>query len=140
MKAIVYLLISFIMFLGAPMTMEASLYMESVDHHFGEVKSFTVAEGNPSFKDVKVMEVKGRYTVSGQARVSSGSFYYSVEDGHRVVLSETLLKVNKEAPNWTKFSIILPEMEARTGKLFLNLYERDKEDGKVIHSYIVALP
>ncbi|KPL61644.1 hypothetical protein AM506_02085 [Rossellomorea vietnamensis] len=122
------------------MTTKASLYTGSVHHPSEEVESFTVTEENPSFKDVKVREVKGRYTVSGRACVSNGSFYYSVEDGHSVVLSETLLKVNKEAPNWTEFSIILPEMEGRTGNLFLNLYERDKGDGKVIHSYTVALP
>ncbi|UXH45751.1 Gmad2 immunoglobulin-like domain-containing protein [Rossellomorea vietnamensis] len=125
MKAIVYILISSILLLGAPMKSGA----ESV-----------LPQEHPSFKDVKVREIKGRFTVTGQARVSSGSFYYMVEDGHRVLLSETLLKVNKEAPAWTEFSIILPELKRRNGKLFLNLYERDEGDGKIIHSYLVVLP
>ncbi|WP_406687413.1 Gmad2 immunoglobulin-like domain-containing protein [Rossellomorea vietnamensis] len=124
MKAIVYILISSILLLGAPMNSGA----ESV-----------LPQEHPSFKDVKVREIKGRFTVTGQARVSSGSFYYMVEDGHRVLLSETLLKVNKEAPVWTEFSIILPELKRRNGKLFLNLYERDEGDGKIIHSYLVVL-
>ena len=102
--------------------------------------SFTVPEENPSFRGVKVREVKGRYTVSGQARVSNGSFYYSVEDGHRTLVSETFLKVNKEAPHWTTFSIILPEMKKINGSLFLSLYERDAGDGKIIHPYLITIP
>ncbi|MEI2663529.1 Gmad2 immunoglobulin-like domain-containing protein [Rossellomorea sp. LJF3] len=125
MKAIVYILISSILLLGVPVKSGA----ESV-----------LPQENPSFKDVKVRKVKGRFTVTGQARVSSGSFYYLVEDGHRVLLPETLIEVNKEAPAWTGFSIILPELKSRNGKLFLNLYERDEGDGKIIHSYLVVLP
>jgi Intracellular proteinase inhibitor/Immunoglobulin-like domain of bacterial spore germination len=124
-------------------TIEALLMGEeksSFKHPLRAVESFTVPEENPSFRDVKVREVKGRYTVSGQARVANGSFYYSVEDGHRVLLSETLLKVNKEAPNWTEFSIILPKIKGRTGQRFLNLYERDDGDGKIIHPYVITIP
>ncbi|MCA0148983.1 Gmad2 immunoglobulin-like domain-containing protein [Rossellomorea vietnamensis] len=125
MKAIVYILISSILLLGIP----AKSGAESV-----------LPKEHTSFKNVKVREVKGRFTVTGQARVSSGSFYYMVEDGHRVLLPETLLKVNKEAPAWTEFSIILPELKRRNGKLYLNLYARDEGDGKIIHSYLVVLP
>jgi Immunoglobulin-like domain of bacterial spore germination len=125
LKTIVYVLISSILLLGVPMKSGA----ESV-----------LPQEHPSFKDVKVREVKGRFTVTGQARVSSGSFYYVVEDGHRVLLPETLMKVNKEAPSWAGFSIILPELKRRNGKLFLNLYERDEGDGRIIHTYFVALP
>ncbi len=114
--------------------------MEGFNHPLQAVGSFTVPEENPSFRDVKVREVKGRYTISGQACVSNGSFYYSVEDGHRVLLSETLLKVNKEAPNWSDFSIILPEMRGKNGKLIMSLYERDDGDGKIIHPYVIIMP
>ncbi|PFA66495.1 intracellular proteinase inhibitor [Bacillus sp. AFS015802] len=123
---------------SAPETAEATLLTITANHPLRGVE--TAPQENPSFRNVKVMEVKGRYTVSGQARVSSGCFYYSVEDGHRVLLQETFMKVNKEAPNWTDFSIILPEMKGRSGKLFLNLYERDDGDGKIIHPYVITIP
>ena len=76
---------------------------------------------------------------TGEARVSNGSFYYSVEDGHRVLLKEALLKVNKEAPNWTDFSITLPEIKGSTDQMFIHLYERDDGDGKIIHPYVITI-
>jgi hypothetical protein len=122
---------------------EARLMGEDIsgfDHPLRAEYSFKVPEENPSFRGVKVREVKERISIQGQARVSDGSFYYYVEDGHRVLLKETLFKVNKEAPNWTDFAIILPEMKRSTDKLFLSLYERDNEDGKILHRYIISIP
>ena len=124
-------------------TIEARLLgedMSGFDLPIRAVDTFVVPEENPSFRQVKVREVKGRYTVSGQARVSNGSFYYAVEDGHRVLLAETLLKVNKEAPHWTEFSIILPDLKLRSDKGYLTLYERDDGDGKIIHPYVIPIP
>lgn len=124
-------------------TIEAQLMgedMSGFDHPMRAVDSFSVPEENPSFRGVAVREVKGRFTIAGRARVSDGSFYYSVEDGHRVLLKETLFKVNKEAPNWTDFTIILPELSGSGEKAFISLYERDKGDGKILHRYVISIP
>ncbi|WP_052504433.1 BsuPI-related putative proteinase inhibitor [Rossellomorea aquimaris] len=124
-------------------TIEAWLMGEDIsgfDHPLRAEYSFTVPKENQSFRAVKVREVKGRFTIQGQARVSDGSFYYYVEDGHRVLLKETLFKVNKESPNWTDFTIILPELTGSTDKFFLSLYERDNEDGKILHRYVISIP
>lgn len=124
-------------------TIEAQLMgedMSGFNHPLRAEDSFSVPDENPSFRGVKVLEVKGRVSIHGQARVSDGSFYYSVEDGHRVLLKETLFKVNKEAPNWTDFSIILPELSGSAEKVFISLYERDKGDGKILHRYVISIP
>ncbi|TMU88103.1 hypothetical protein FGG79_08335 [Bacillus sp. BHET2] len=124
-------------------TIEAQFMGEDLsgfDHPLRAVTSFTVPKENHSFRHVNIRHVKGRYTVSGKACVSNGSFYYSVEDGHRVLLKEALLKVNKEAPNWSDFSIILPEIKGSTDQMFIHLYERDDGDGKIIHPYVITIP
>lgn len=124
-------------------TIEAQLMgedMSGFDHPLRAADSFLVPEENPSFRGVTVREVKGRFTITGLARVSDGGFYYSVEDGHRVLLKETLFKVNKEAPNWTDFSIILPELSGNVKNAFISLYERDKGDGKILHRYVISIP
>ncbi|NMH69483.1 hypothetical protein HF072_11915 [Bacillus sp. RO3] len=124
-------------------TIQAQLLGESLSEFnlpLRATHTFTVPEENPAFRAMKVREVKGRVIVQGEARVSDGSFYYDVEDGHRVLLKETIFKVNKEAPNWTEFTLILPELKGRKGKVFLSLYERDSEDGKIKHRYVISIP
>lgn len=124
-------------------TIEAQLMgedMSGFDHPLRAEHSFSVPEENPSFRGVAVRKVKGRVSIKGQARVTDGGFYYSVEDGHRVLLKETLFKVNKEAPNWSDFSIILPELSGSDELVFISLYERDKGDGKILHRYVISIP
>ena len=124
-------------------TIEAVLMgedMSGFSHPLRATAAFQIPEENPSFRNVKFREIKGVYTISGQARVSNGSFYYSVEDGHRVLISETLHKLNKEAPNWSEFAIVLKEVKGKSGQLILSLYERDDGDGKIIHPYVITMP
>lgn len=123
-------------------TIEALLLGEDLsgfDHPLRAVGSFNVPVENGSFRSVGVKEIKGRFVVTGKARVADGSFYYSVEDGHEVLLKESLMKVNKEAPYWTGFSIVLPELKGSGERMFLHLYERDDGDGKVVNLYVVPI-
>ncbi|MBN8192475.1 hypothetical protein JI667_09955 [Bacillus sp. NTK074B] len=124
-------------------TIEAVLMgedMNGFNHPLRATASFQIPEENPSFRNVKIREIKGVYTVSGQARVSNGSFYYSVEDGHRVLIPETFQKVNKEAPNWSDFTIILNQVKGKNDNLIVSLYERDAGDGKIVHPFVIAIP
>lgn len=113
-----------------------------VEERIVETVKLTIEEQNPSFKNVKMVSSGNSYCVRGQAKVSAGSFYYTVEDGHNILKEETMVKVNKESPNWSEFefSFELGRDEiAKNRPVLLKLYERDLEDGTIYHNYIVVV-
>ncbi|WP_064092236.1 BsuPI-related putative proteinase inhibitor [Rossellomorea aquimaris] len=102
--------------------------------------TFIVLKENPSFRHVSIRSHHDKLVVRGQANVSAGSFYYSVEDGHNVLINETLMKVNKDAPAWTDFSFSFPVPRCnKANECFLLLYERDEMSGKIRHPYLMRL-
>ncbi|TYR77816.1 hypothetical protein FZC79_03120 [Rossellomorea vietnamensis] len=107
-----------------------------------ETVKLTIEEQNPSFKNVKMVSSGNSYCVRGQAKVAAGSFYYTVEDGHNILIEETLVKVNKESPNWSDFEFSFElgrDKIAKNRPVILNLYERNLEDGTVHHNYTVEV-
>ncbi|EDL62769.1 BsuPI-related putative proteinase inhibitor [Bacillus sp. SG-1] len=109
---------------------------------FVQTKKLTVEAENPSFRNVELSPADGSYIVKGEAKVSAGCFYYTVEDGHNILIEETLVKVNKEYPNWTAFSFTFdfdPEEVSKNRPVLLNLYERDLKEGTIYHNYTLRL-
>jgi hypothetical protein len=105
-------------------------------------EKMTVESENPSFRNVGVSSLDGAYSVTGEAKVTAGSFYYTVEDGHNILKEETLVKVNKEYPNWTSFTFTFDLASDNLPKdrpVLLNLYERDLKEGTIYHTYTVRL-
>ncbi|KAA9027525.1 hypothetical protein [Niallia endozanthoxylica] len=84
-------------------------------------------EEKQNFKDIHVIKKNGQYVITGNSKVRKGVFYYSVEDGHRVLIPETKIRVNNLY--WTSFklSITIPtNFVPDNGVLTLNLYEKNR--------------
>jgi hypothetical protein len=94
------------------------------------------------FKNILVSGKNGTYVVKGEARSQQNSFYYSVEDGHYILLQEQRVQVNEKYPSWSTFSIeiIIPkEKLPDNGTVVLHLYQKDPKDNSVQHVYPVIL-
>jgi hypothetical protein len=92
---------------------------------------------NPIIKNVKVNKDEGSMVVSGQARPTTGSLFYVVEDGHQEWVSETKIKLDSKHPSWGDFSfeLNLPEDNNVDPLPFiLYIYEKDNK-GSIIHAY-----
>jgi len=108
----------------------------------GELSLHSAAEERgekQNFKDINVIKKNGQYVITGNSKVRKGVFYYSVEDGHRVWIPETKVRVNNLY--WTSFklSITIPtNFVPDKGVLILNLYEKDKSK-EIIDSFPIVL-
>jgi hypothetical protein len=125
-------------------TINAAIFVRSINGKPADIERvknavFIVGETNPSFRDVELSESGQTYQLKGKAKVSAGCFYYTVEDGHNIIIEETLVKVNKKHPNWAEFSFTFeldPENISDNNRpVMLNMYERDLKDGTVYHNY-----
>lgn len=104
-------------------------------------KQMYIPGENPVFKGIKTDGQSGSYKISGEARPTSGKFFYTIEDGHNQLIAETKVIQQSKYPNWHPFSlkVAIPENKLpQNGSLILTLYERSK-DGKIIHTYPVLL-
>lgn len=102
--------------------------------------SVYISEKNPSFRHAKVSGEKGNYIVTGEARPVSGKLYYTVEDGHNELIAEQPLKINPKGWEPFKIDVSIPaEKLPESGSVVLHLYERNKKDGSIIHSFSVVL-
>ncbi|WP_423409679.1 BsuPI-related putative proteinase inhibitor [Heyndrickxia sp. MSNUG] len=113
----------------------------SVQRMLTDTKKMYVPGENPVFKGVQAEGSKGDYKITGEARPTSGKFYYTVEDGHNELISEAEIVPGSKYPQWKPFEIgvsISMEKLPQNGSVILNLYERSK-DGKIIHAYPVLL-
>ncbi|MCA1031028.1 hypothetical protein LCL95_08345 [Bacillus timonensis] len=93
---------------------------------------------NTAFRNVQVSGEDGVYTVTGEARVFEGSFFYAVEDGHDYVIAETVVNGLEGAPSWAPFKIsinISMDKLPENGTLTLNLFERSAKDGSIVNLY-----
>ncbi|ASF38770.1 hypothetical protein CEH05_06445 [Halobacillus halophilus] len=89
-----------------------------------------------AFRNVTVSGENGAYTIEGEARVHEGSFIYTVEDGHYVLVEPTSVQVVEGAPAWSSFEIeidISEEDLPTYGSLTLTVFEESAEDGSPVH-------
>ena len=106
-----------------------------------DTKTMYVPGENPVFKGVHAEGSNGNYKITGEARPINGMFYYTVEDGHNELVSQTELAAGSNYPQWKPFiiSVSIPaEKLPQNASVILNLYERSK-DGTIIHTYPVLL-
>jgi hypothetical protein len=125
-------------------SIEAKLMAHSVNEkpiEFNNVatETFTVEEENHAFRNIEVIKEKEQVVIKGEAKLRTGSFYYALEDGHHYLIDETLQKVDKGSPNWSEFKFSFPLNTKSDASRVLTLYERDKNEGKIINSYSIAL-
>ena len=79
------------------------------------------------FELIKVTGKNGKYLVTGEARPHKKAFYYVVEDGHFVFISETEVKSESVFPKWSKFTLnvaVSPKKLPNNGALIMYLYEK----------------
>ncbi|MBU8877430.1 intracellular proteinase inhibitor [Bacillus sp. FJAT-29790] len=96
---------------------------------------------NPAFRNVKVIGGKGSYVITGETRPVNREYFYTVDDGHKELISVKKENTKLNFPNWSPFRIevnIPREKLPQNGTLILNLFERS-HDGKVINTFPVIL-
>jgi hypothetical protein len=106
-----------------------------------EKAKLDVPEENTAFRKVEISGENGVYEVKGEARMKSGEFYYTAEDGHNVLAGEASYLFDSKYPEWSPFSFKINIQEKslpENGTVLLSLYEKDKE-GRIIHSYPAVL-
>jgi len=90
------------------------------------------------FRKIKVSGTDGDYVITGDAKTTTGLFYYTVEDGHHEYLRKKLVS----APDkWNSFRIHVQISKVKlpkNGTLLIYLSEKDK-DGHITYSIPVVL-
>ncbi|RWZ55174.1 hypothetical protein EQV77_11020 [Halobacillus fulvus] len=113
-----------------PFTIEEA-QAEEAPEDSSEVRQY---EGDgEAFRNLEVTGENGSYVVTGEARVNEGTFMYSVEDGHNVLVEPTVFQVEAGAPEWASFELEiniaeedLPEFRTLT----LMMFQKSSEDGQ----------
>lgn len=108
---------------------------------FYVLPSLGFAKEESVFRNVIVSGSNGSYEIHGEVLTSQKYFFYSVEDGHNQLLSETKVKASANAGKLAQFSIHvdIPISELpKNATLILHLYEKSTS-GQIIHSYPVVL-
>jgi hypothetical protein len=96
---------------------------------------------NKAFRNIKITGSKGKYTITGEARVFEATMNYAVSDGHNYLV-EDFLTLDMGAPEWSAFTldINIPEEKLPVnGTLILEIFEYSAEDGSVINSLNIPL-
>lgn len=104
-------------------------------------ETLLIEKAEDVFRNVSVTGTNGEYTVTGEASVFEGTFYYTVEDGHDYLIEETVVTVEEGAPNWSdfEFQIAIPQDKLTNTTLTLELYEKSAENGEPIHHVTLQL-
>lgn len=121
--------------------LKASLVNDNLLPPLTDVKTMYVPGESTAFRKVKVSGTQGIYSIEGKASPKLGHFYYSVEDGHNQLISETKVESDQESQGWRAFSVkiaIPKESLPKNGTLILTLYERTSE-GEFTNTYPVLL-
>lgn len=95
---------------------------------------------NDHFRNVAVEGESGTYKVQGEARVFEGSFHYTVEDGHNILINEQTVETPGE-PGWNAFELEVSLGDddlPKSGVLTLVLY-LDGPDGEEAAHHFVTL-
>jgi hypothetical protein len=98
-----------------------------------------VPEENYVFRRLSIEGHGGNYLIKGETK--AGEFFYTVEDGHKLLINEQKIKVRDNNKDWKLFEVQLdiPVKELpNNGSLIMNFYERGGE-GKIINNYPLLL-
>nr|WP_256521745.1 BsuPI-related putative proteinase inhibitor [Halobacillus sp. A5] len=97
------------------------------------------ADGEEIFRDLSLSGDDGQYTITGEAKVTGGEFFYTVEDGHNVLMNEKSAKVDDPEAEWSPFeldiSISEDELPER-GSLIMTMFDRDGEDQPINMNFV----
>lgn len=89
-------------------------------------------------RHIKVIGSGGRYIVKGQVGQSGVDYFYTIEDGHNVLIQKKLLIKKKEKQKWVSFRIkvnLSKEQMPHNGTLILFI----SEQGKTAYSHPIIL-
>ncbi|MFD1017826.1 BsuPI-related putative proteinase inhibitor [Thalassobacillus hwangdonensis] len=98
--------------------------------------------GEEAFRNLQVSGEDGSYTITGEARVFEGQFRYNVEDGHNILIEDTVVEVDEGAPAWASFSFEITLSEDQlpdNGSLTLTIYQVNPSDGRPTNVNYVPL-
>lgn len=96
---------------------------------------------NNAFRSIQITGSKGKYTVTGEARVFEAVMNYAVTDGHRYLLKKTH-NLKEGAPVWSPFTlnIELPASQLpANGTLTIEIFEYSAKDGSQANLIILPL-
>ncbi|UOR13153.1 BsuPI-related putative proteinase inhibitor [Halobacillus amylolyticus] len=95
--------------------------------------------GKEVFRNFTLDGEKGNYSISGEASVNEGTFYYSVDNGHNILIDKKRVQVEKAAPEWSSFDIqidIPKEKLPDKGALVMTIYQLDENGQPVNMNYV----
>ncbi|WP_407272403.1 BsuPI-related putative proteinase inhibitor [Radiobacillus sp. PE A8.2] len=122
---------------------------------FTQTKTFTVSKNTTAssslpkadgkvidgiVNNIKVEGSNGEYKLKGEVSPIVEELYYTVEDGHSVVVEET--KITVESDEWSPFEIqvsIPSDQLPNNGTVSMYLYDKNPEDGQILSSQAVTL-
>ncbi|MGG5253301.1 Gmad2 immunoglobulin-like domain-containing protein [Neobacillus sp. SM06] len=117
------------------------LFMNVVQPSADAAYSGKIRNENVQIRHVKVLGSGGRYTVTGQVKVGEGTYFYTVEDGHNVLIPEKTLAKKADKSKWLPFKVkinLAKEQLPPNGTIIFYAYERDAQ-GKIVHAYSIVL-
>ena len=117
------------------------LFMNVVQPSADAAYSGKIRNENLQIRHVNVLGSSGRYTVTGQVKLSVGNYFYTVEDGHNVLISEKILVKKANKTKWMPFKVkinLVKKQLPSNGTIIFYTYERDAQ-GKIIHAYSIVL-
>lgn len=139
------LLLTLLIFLIIPQTVHVNGQLQHpIKQLYGMklINSLEIMKSNEIFRSIKVTGTSGKYVVTGEARPHNGSFYYVVEDGHYIFISETEVKSNSSYPNWSKFTLhvtVFPRKLPDNGALVLYLFEKGNSNNEMKMVFPIVL-
>lgn len=126
-----------------PFQVEQTFTIQDTEGTGNDNEQVTEFEGDQqAFRNLKLTGDNGSYTVSGEARVFEGSFMYSVEDGHNVLIEPTPVQVEAGAPAWASFEIKveIPQEELPDfGTLTMTIFQASPNDGQPVNTNYIPL-
>ncbi len=106
---------------------EASKGEEKHQFFFTTIKA---KEDHLVIKDIKVDKTSGGYMVTGRVNAGNDPLYYTLDNGHDMLVSETVLSIDSLSRiKWSHFKLkfdIPTNKVPKDGRLILNLYEKDE--------------
>lgn len=124
---------------------EKEFVIQEVEEGSGDEAELAQANGgygNEAFQNVTVEGEKGRYRVTGLARVFEGHFMYAVSDGHNYLLEEGAMIKEGDSSQFSPFEleISIPNEDLpENGTLSLELFVYSAKDGSREHELIIPL-
>ncbi|WP_173916971.1 BsuPI-related putative proteinase inhibitor [Halobacillus sp. Marseille-Q1614] len=114
---------------------------EESSPHQGENADASSAEPQYGevFREMTMSGENGQYSVSGEANVNKGEFYYTIDDGHNIFVEDEPVKVDDPQAEWSPFSLEIelnPDKLPDSGALVMTIYEKDENGEPVNMNYV----